>query len=1434
MIITRSKTRAMEADDLFRKFKAEGESLGLSGLDLVSYVKEEKRHQTEAEERRHQTEAEERRRQTEAEERKRQAEMEYELELERIRTNVNNINDNAVNPMCATSSHGNHEKLKIKLPFFEDKDNLEDYLRTFERTAKIQEWPDEQWAPRLGTLLKGKAREVYSMLNDTDAADYRELRRSLLQRFQLTAEEYRKKFRDAIRQQGEPTQEYATKLDMWLSRWQELAGKEDTYSDLRDLILQEKFLGGIPFDQARFVREREPDNMDTAVRFALTYESAKIATMSDHSKPKNKFENRSQQNERKVEEVKRRNEGAQQQPLPNRGRNPNATCYTCNQQGHLARHCPKGRMYNKTAAAAVENTRQAKVQSHGKLCTVCTAIPFSPECHVEVEGKKATALRDTGASITIVKTSLVPERCLSGETVEIVMASSLEKMSLPIAIVHLNTPFFEGKTKVAVMEQPVEQVLLGNYCNFEDGTLIPIPVYPIREICATVETKTSAEKEKKPLKTSSSILGNVTPAELSQAQKEDPTLEKARKLADSGNTCKSRGRKTVSSATYSWRKGILYRTFLKNGKDTKQVVVPKKFRSEVLRLAHDTPMSGHLGVTKTRQKIWSDFVWPGICGDIRRYCASCDVCQRTSPRGKVRKLPLGKMPIIHTPFDRVAVDIIGPIIPSSERGHRYIITMVDYATRYVEAKPLKSIKAEDVAEALWEIWTRLGIPREILTDNGSQFVGSLANEVNRLLSVRGLRTTPRHAQCNGLVERFNGTIKNMLRHLCQEQPREWDRFIPALLFAIREVPQESLQFSPFELLYGRTVRGPIQILKELWTKEKQTEETRTTFQYVIDLRNRIEETCEIARENLEKASVKHAKHFNKKAKARKFEVGDKVLMLVSDKANKLQMLWKGPYVVVDRINQCDYKIAVGDHERIYHANILKLYVEREKQVETHIVAVVMIDEYEQDNTGTKDSIPVVQLQNTQGPDDIHLSDQLTGRQKTELREICSYRKSVLTDLPGQTFLQECNFTLEQDNAVFVRQYPLPYSKVKTIGEEVDAMLKLGVIESATSPYSAPVVLVQKKDGSNRFCIDYRKLNQVTKFDAEPMPDINELFAKLNKRKYFSKIDLAKGYWQIPMKEEDKEKTAFTTPQGQFQWTVMPFGLKNAGAVFSRMMRKLLRPLDRDAVSNFIDDIMIATYTWEEHIQVLKATLDRLEECGLTAKPSKCYLGFEKLSFLGHIVGQGTIQPEEDKVDKIRDAQPPKTKKDLRAFLGLAGYYRKFVQNFATIALPLTEKTKKGHPENVQWDDDCEEAFTLLKNELCKKPVICLPDSEKQYTLRTDASDRGIGAVLMQDQGNGLQPIAYASKKLSETEGRYAIIEKECMAIVWGVRKFEQYLFGTKFVIETDHQPLQYLQKARTENGRLMRWAIQLQQYNFTVRVIPGKDNIGADYLSRSM
>ena len=410
-----------------------------------------------------------------------------------------------------------------------------------------------------------------------------------------------------------------------------------------------------------------------------------------------------------------------------------------------------------------------------------------------------------------------------------------------------------------------------------------------------------------------------------------------------------------------------------------------------------------------------------------------------------------------------------------------------------------------------------------------------------------------------------------------------------------------------------------------------------------------------------------------------------------------------------------------------------------------------------------------------------------------------------------------------------KPYQIPFALRDSVREEIKKMIEMDIIEPSESPYASSVVVAKKADGSKRICIDFRKLNKVSVFDAEPMPDPEEIFAKIGQSKYFTKVDLCKGYWQIPIRDEDKDLTSFVTPDGLFRFKVMPFGLSNAAATFNRMMRVLLRDLkDTDS---FIDDILIHSVTWEEHLLSLRCLLERLRSANLNAKPSKCFVGFRSLDFLGHSVGNGVMRPNDDKLEAIKNAPRPETKKQVRSFLGLIGYYRKFVPNFAVVACPLTDLTKKGIPNKVEWREEHERSFNNLKSLLLYAPILRLPDFTKDFYLRTDASDYGIGAVLLQ-MHEKLFPIAYASRKLNDQERAYSVIEKECLGIVWAVRKFQAYLYGRTFILQTDHQPLVYLNRSKVSNGRLMRWAIFLQSYNFVVQAIKGVDNIGADFLSR--
>ena len=411
-----------------------------------------------------------------------------------------------------------------------------------------------------------------------------------------------------------------------------------------------------------------------------------------------------------------------------------------------------------------------------------------------------------------------------------------------------------------------------------------------------------------------------------------------------------------------------------------------------------------------------------------------------------------------------------------------------------------------------------------------------------------------------------------------------------------------------------------------------------------------------------------------------------------------------------------------------------------------------------------------------------------------------------------------------------KPYPIPYHMQGTVDSEIESMLKMHVIKPCNSPYASPIVLVKKPEGKIRFCTDYRKLNRLTSFSTEPMVQADHIFCKLKDSKWVSKCDMSKGYWQIAVNESSQDKTCFVTPKGSYCYLRMPFGLVNSVATFTRMMRLLLKGLDKS--KHYIDDVLTHSLGWNEHLCELRKLFERVRSAGLTMKPSKCKLGFTSVDYLGHIVGEGEISPNPEKLFNIQQAPIPQTKKQVRSFLGLAGFYSKFIPNYSTVAAPLTDLTKRGCPNKIVWGDAQERSFVILKKVLSSNPVLRLPDLSREFILQTDASEVGLGACLLQDFDGQKFPVAYASKKLTKSELNYFVIEKECLALVWAIRKFHVYLYGKDFILETDHQPLVYLRHSKMENGRLVRWALALQPYQCKIRAIKGSQNVCADYLSR--
>ena len=398
-------------------------------------------------------------------------------------------------------------------------------------------------------------------------------------------------------------------------------------------------------------------------------------------------------------------------------------------------------------------------------------------------------------------------------------------------------------------------------------------------------------------------------------------------------------------------------------------------------------------------------------------------------------------------------------------------------------------------------------------------------------------------------------------------------------------------------------------------------------------------------------------------------------------------------------------------------------------------------------------------------------------------------------------------------------------------QQVQEMLEQGVIRPSYSPWASPVVMVKKKDGSLRFCIDFRKLNAVTVKDAQPLPRIDDTLESLKGACYFSTLDLKSGYWQVPIQEDSKCKTAFRTSSGQlFEFNKLPFGLCNAPATFSRLMDHVLTGLSWKTCLYYLDDIIVFSRTWKEHVNRLREVFTRLREANLKLGGNKCTLARKSVVFLGHVVSAEGLQPDPRLVESIRKMPVPESVTQVRAFLGLVGYYRRFIKSFSDIASPLNALLEKGKIFN--WTQECQEAYENLREKLMSDSLVTYPDFSLPFRLYTDASNKGLGAVLAQKQEGREKVICYASRTLNKSEQNYSATKKECLAIVWGIRIFRKYLIANRFQVFTDHYSLQWLKSMKSESALLHRWAAQLEDYDFEVVHRPGKNQGHVDGLSR--
>ena len=1060
-------------------------------------------------------------------------------------------------------------------------------------------------------------------------------------------------------------------------------------------------------------------------------------------------------------------------------------------------------------------------------------------------------LKDSGCSTVAVRNSLIKREDMTDNRRRVRLGDG-SVVDCRTSFIDIDTPWVKGRVEALVMESLPAPLVLGNIPEMIQDNYDKLltdwmdrkqaqfkimlpgkhvlcgmsePETDVREVSlvheynmvdsCSVMTRAQQKYENKERKVEMGVsvetIMNVTKEQIIAQQQDDAEL----------NVVKEKARVSKNKGFF-YIQGVLAKRNYNIGRDNKpeyRVVVPRTLKKLVLKAAHEIPLAAHMGHNKTWQRLSRHFYWPKMHEDIKSYVKACQICCRHNSLDAKHKAPLQPMDLALGPFQKIAVDIIGPTATMTDRKHRYMLVIVDMCSRWIEAIPLKNILADTICHAMLGVFTKFGFPEKILSDNGTQFRSQLTAAFAEMLQITQIFAARYHPQSNGAVERANRTVKTMLRKVVQDKERDWDRFLPMVVFAYNETPHEATNFSPFQLIFGANPRGPLDILKnEIITPDVKN---RSAYDMITETREEIAYSVKEARHNLEKSSERQRTIKNKHRFLRQLDVGDKVLVYLPNGSSGGQS-WQGPYTVEEKLSHVDYRVNIKGNSKTFHIDLLRQYY----------IDLVMSNIAVEENSDNV-TIHTVEMGNSKDSDIVNaikFNKDIASEVKKELIQLIGEYKDVISELPGQTNVIQHEIKVNSDSYLKQKPYQVPYHYRKDVEKEIQLLLDNGLIQKSQSPYASPIVIVKKKNGKIRLCCDFRKINQITVIDREPLPNPEDLVNNMADANIFSHLDCTRGFYQIRMKESSKKYTAFTTHEGLYEWNVMPFGLVNSTATFVKMMNIILHK--EPCIRHYVDDICVYTRSWGEHIKTLKRLFGILRKYNITVSPEKVKIGLNRLDFLGYNIGQGQIQPTKELAKKILDIEKPKTKKNVRSLIGLCSFYRSFIPNFAEVVEPLGKLANKDSPANIVWTEECEVALSKIKavfqNEAILKPI----DLNRHITLATDASRIGVGACLMQLHNGQFQPVLYLSRKLSEAEKRYSVIEIECLAIFWAVTRLQKYLLGTQFDILVDHKPLVKFNCDKVKNNRVTRWALVLQDYKFQIRSIKGCDNHIPDILSR--
>ncbi len=884
----------------------------------------------------------------------------------------------------------------------------------------------------------------------------------------------------------------------------------------------------------------------------------------------------------------------------------------------------------------------------------------------------------------------------------------------------------------------------------------------------------------------------------------------AQKSDDSLASLCELGRKSLNG--YSFKDGLLVHSVLVDDQPVVKIVAPVAFRERLLTLAHDK--TAHVGVRGMRKLLGNKFTWPGMHCDIREFVKSCDVCLRMNNAGN-KKPPMVERRIVSVPFESVCVDLVGPL-PKGKRGSKYLFTYVCLASRWPDAIPMRTASASEAAQCFLEVISRTGIPLRVLSDRGTIFLSKLMTEVCDLLGIDKLATSPYRPQSNGVVERMHGSLKPMLSKAV-DAGVDWVDFLPLALFALRQVPNRDLGYSPHCIVYGRDVLGPLNVVYEGWVERPF--DPVDVDEWLVSLNDRLAVISDSVAANQSVSSGKRAECAKKGVRDKPLEIGSLVLMRIPGIKASLQAAWEGPYSVVSRSSDVTYRVSKGDDHpvKVAHRCNLKVYTPR-PALQANAITVVAED------CGIDDSLLVSKTSLD--------SDVCTGYRKCDLDSLLSELSEYFSTSPGLSKVGSCVIILE-DGASVVSLPPrqIPVGIRDAVKSEIDSLLAGGIIVESDSDWASPLVPVRKKDGGVRLCVDFRQLNAVPPLRRYWLPSLAEILDLVGPCSCLSTLDLTAGFHQIPMDVNSSELTTFVCPFGRFKYVRMPFGLKNAPAIFQSVVEKVLEPVSHCS-KNYVDDVVVFSKSWDEHLAHLKSVIECLGDAGFTIKLKKCHFGRKYLVYLGHRIGCGSLSVPEHRVEALRSFARPVTKKQLRSFLGAMSYYRQFVPLFASHSSHLTPATSLKAPLRVSWSEDMDSAFRKLKCGVCDACVLFIPVSHDVFVLYTDASGSGVGGCLHVCRDGKELPVGFFSRQLRPAEKNYSVTELECLAIVASLSHFEFYLYARDVTVITDHQPCCSLVSGCHLNKRLLRFALALQRFCVVIKYRPGKIHNNADGMSR--